>query len=656
MTRAYDNGTPGRAPWDRRGSGRARTAAPRRGTRAPLLVAVSGPDHTGKSSLVRALAAALRRRGFAVATLHCYGCVLCRWFPVPPRVRDEGEPGGTGAGGRVRRAARPERRGSWFRRAHAYVDAAELDLRIRAARAAVSVGAGARGRRAAVVLTDRGPLDGLVKFDLPPGRGAARYFARIAGRYGLTLLPETLPDTLADRGWEAAAGSPAAWWARHRTWAARLPRVVRLDGEGAPATVAATALGRVLDSVHLDSVRHESAWQRSAPDEGTRPGGPERRPRVVVSIYDDAENSDYRGGGALVVEKLARRLAEHYDVTVVTAGRRSGTVRRHGVRYVRLPVCRAGPRAGQLLFLALLPLAARRIPHDVWLESFTPPFSTSFLPLVSRAPVVGIDQGRSAEALWRRYHLPFFLVERLGLRCYRHIVVLNEADASAVRRLSPRADVHVIANGVETRQLDDARLGSGDSILFLGRIDTWTKGLDLLLDAYASARPPMELVLAGSGTPAEERRLAQLVAGHGSRVRWVGYADEELKRRLLRDSAFLVVPSRHETFCLVALEGMSYGKPVLHFDLPALRWMRGGGDVAVPPFDTAAFGERMRALATDPALRGRLGRQAGLAAQHYTWDEMTGRYLALTRRLVEGPAASRSGPRKDGGVPWQTTR
>lgn len=199
------------------------------------------------------------------------------------------------------------------------------------------------------------------------------------------------------------------------------------------------------------------------------------------------------------------RLSEDFRVTVVTAGRSGGSEERNGIRYVRLPVCRAGPRAGQLLFLTLLPFVARRIRHDLWLESFTPPFSTSFLPLTTGAPVVGIDQGRSAEALWRRYHIPFFLVERLGLRCYRHIVVMNAADGSVVRRLSPRADVQVIANGVEQRLLDENRLGSGQFILFLGRIDTWVKGLDLLLDAYGRAAPPMELLLAGSGTPAEEQ-------------------------------------------------------------------------------------------------------------------------------------------------------
>ncbi|WMX48369.1 glycosyltransferase family 4 protein [Streptomyces roseicoloratus] len=597
---------------------------PDRGRRSgPLLVAVSGPDGGATGSLVRALAGLLRQRGFAVATVQGHGCVMCRMSPVPPRVRDEGEPDGP-----AWRDTCPERRGSWSRRAHPYVDLGELKLRVVAARLLVRAVAGGRVR---VVLTDRGPLDGLVDFGLPPGHGAARRIAATAGRYDLTLLPEAPQD----RGGEPAAGSSAAGRAGYDRWAGLLPRTVRVTRPAAPATLADAALEQVLRRVRL-----------TARD-------PDSRKRVVLSVYDDGDHSDRGGGGALVVDRLARRLAEHYEVTVVTAGRDARGGFRQGVRYVRLPVRRAGRRLGQLAFRSLLPFVARRIPHDAWLESFTPPFATSFLPLLSRAPVVGIDQDRGAEAMWRRYHLPFFLVERLRLRCYRYIVVADEADGSAVRRLSPHADVQVIAGGVEPRQLDDARLGSGDFILFLGRMDTWTTGLDLLLDAYETARPPMELVLAGSGTPAEERRLEQLLAGRELTVRVLDRVDEDLRQRLLRDSAFLVLPSRHEAFGLVALESMAYGKPVLHFDLPALRWMRDGGDVAVPPFDTAAFGERMRALATDPALRGRLGRQAGLAARRYTWDEVTDRYLALTRRLVESPHGSHR-PRKDRRARWQT--
>ncbi|MEU3424926.1 glycosyltransferase family 4 protein [Streptomyces gardneri] len=634
------------------------------GARSVVLVAVSGPDGAATSSLVRRLAILLRERSVPVVTTQCHGCFLCRRFPVPPRVRDAGEPGERWA----RRASDPERRGSLPRRAHAFVDAAEAAVRI--AIALLTAILRAHGRQA-VVLTDRGPLDALVTFDPPPSSVATRVFRRIAERYGLTLLVETGPEPLHWPGRQEATGASADRWYRYQAWSTRLPRVSRVDGARAPSLLAATAVEQVLDTVReraANGAEEENGggtsggrWNgcpRSAGTEqgGHGSGGTERGgevpPHVVVSVYDESGDRGHRSGGAaLVVGKVARRLAEDFRVTVVTASQRAGTEYRDGVRYVRLPVRRAGPRARRLAFLALLPFVARRIRHDLWLEIFTPPFPTGFLPLATSAPVVGIDRGRGAAVPRRRSPVSFLPVERLGLRRYRHIVAMNAADGSAIRRLCPRADVQVFAEGVEPRPLDESRLGSGQFILYLGRIDTWAKGLDLLLDAYDRARPPLDLLLAGSGTPAEERRLAALVAartrGPEPRIHWVGYADEERKHQLLRDSAFLVLPSRHEAFGRVALEGMSYGKPVLHFDLPALRWMREGGDVAVPPFDVTALGERMSELARDPALRRALGRRSALASQRYSWDEMTGRYLALAHRLLDAPAPARR-PRKRG--------
>ncbi|CAM5450154.1 hypothetical protein SNARM312S_08215 [Streptomyces narbonensis] len=69
--------------------------------------------------------------------------------------------------------------------------------------------------------------------------------------------------------------------------------------------------------------------------------------------------------------------------------------------------------------------------------------------------------------------------------------------------------------------------------------------------------------------------------------------------------------------------------------------------------DVVAFGERMGELARGPALRRDLGRRSALASRRYTWDEMTGRYLALAHRLLDAPAAVRR-PRR--GTSCRTTR
>jgi len=289
----------------------------------------------------------------------------------------------------------------------------------------------------------------------------------------------------------------------------------------------------------------------------------------------------------------------------------------------------------------MLPFAARRIPHDLWIESFTPPFSTSFVPLFSPGPVVGFAQNLSGREMSRRYKLPFFLIERLGLRCYHDVVVLNPADGQTVSRCNPAATVRVIPNSVNLPWLDERQFGTGEHILFLGRVQVWEKGLDLLLAAYADGRPELPLVIAGAGTPREEQRLIALLRTAGPGVHWVGHVSGERKDALLRRSAMLVLPSRSEAFGIAALEGMAYGKPVVHFGLPTLDWMR--GDVCVPPFDTGALAVALRGLATDQGRRAGLGRAARNAARQFGRDAMADRYLTLVRQLLGSPGSAGPG-------------
>jgi glycosyltransferase involved in cell wall biosynthesis len=320
------------------------------------------------------------------------------------------------------------------------------------------------------------------------------------------------------------------------------------------------------------------------------------------------------------------------------------------VRYKRLPVGWAGPRAGQLLFHALLRFSARRIRHDLWIENFTLPFSTRFLPLFAPTRVVGLTQSLSGVQMSRRYRLPFFLVERLGLRFYHDVVVLNSADRRLVRRYSPSATVWLVPNGVDPQCIDEQLLGQGEHILFLGRIDIWIKGLDLLLAAYEMSGLATPLLVAGNGTWTDERRLRALLAATRGDVRWLGHVTGQQKHELLERSAFVAMPPRHDTSPLSALEGMAYGKPVVHFDLPPLRWME--GDLRVRPFDVGALASEMRDLAGDERARRELGRAAHAAAQRFGWENTAEHYLTLVRQLLDAPGA---GGRQGGVTACQLT-
>jgi glycosyltransferase involved in cell wall biosynthesis len=563
---------------------------------ARLTIGVSGPDGAGKSTLVDGIARALRDRGFHAVTAYCYGCVGCRQFRSARRAHDD-----QARSHRHFAGAKPLDRG------HSLLDAAELSLRLAAARFKARMMA--RGRPS-VVVTDRAPLDGLVKFDPRPRSLAAAVFSRLSSAYDTTLLLDATPEMLSRRDREHPVEQLAADRDSYRRWARRLGSVVTLDAGRPPSAVVTDALSAI-----------------EAPS----------RKRVVISIFDNAQNPHYAGGGAVVVEKVARRLSRDYRTIVVTAARRGGIRVEDGVVYRYLPLAWAGPRAGQLLFHVVLPFLARALQHELWIESFTPPFSTSFLPAFSRAPVLGLAQQLGGEMMSEQYHLPFWMVERVGLRLYPNVVAINEIDGERVRQHSPMTAVQVIPNGVDVDAVDDAELGRGEHILYLGRIDAPVKGIDLLLEAFIRAAPAMPLVIAGRGRADQEGRLSSLLARAGREIRWVGHVTGAEKRELLARSAFMVLPSRTESFGIAALESMSFGKPVLHFDLPSLQWMHGAGDVAVPAFDVDELARQMQNLAADANLRRRLGGRAYLAARCYSWESTTDRYMSIVRHLLGEP-------------------
>jgi hypothetical protein len=95
----------------------------------------------------------------------------------------------------------------------------------------------------------------------------------------------------------------------------------------------------------------------------------------------------------------------------------------------------------------------------------------------------------------------------------------------------------------------------------------------LLLRAWASACHELDgqLVIAGRG-PNESRIRALAnrlgVSDHG---RFVGWVRGPEKHQLLSGSRLVVVPSRHKTFGIVAVEALAAATSVLAFDIPCLR-------------------------------------------------------------------------------------
>lgn len=345
------------------------------------------------------------------------------------------------------------------------------------------------------------------------------------------------------------------------------------------------------------------------------------------------------GGGSVRTHEINRRLAAMgHEITVLTTRFPGGGDRvQDGVRYLHVGVGRGANRWTRLLgYVAGLPAAARRHRADLVVEDFFAPFSSMAAPRWTGRPTVGMVQWLHARDKSRQYRLPLHLLERMGVRSHRRLVAVSQGTADALRALNPSARVEVIGNGVDAEAFD-LEQRTGRDVVFLGRLEFGGKGLDLLLRAWAAVEAGVEgdLVIAGGG--ADEDRVRREVARLGltDRVRFAGWVRGAAKLRLLAGARVVVVPSRHETFGMVALEALATATPVVAFDIPGLREVvPDGTGWRVPAFDVPALAARIREVCGDAELATTAGKAGRVFAEDFDWDVLAARQDEVYRSAL----------------------
>lgn len=328
--------------------------------------------------------------------------------------------------------------------------------------------------------------------------------------------------------------------------------------------------------------------------------------------------------------EINRRLAASgFHITVLTT-RYPGWKERceDGVHYVPIGIGMGGNRLTRLVaYVARLPFEVRRRRSAARLvvEDFFAPFSTMGAPLWTRRPTIGVVQWLHAKDKSRQYKLPLDWIERWGVRHHRRLIAVSHGIGDRLTKMNPDVHVDVIGNGVDPRIWDiEPRLG--EDVLFLGRLEYVPKGLDLLLRAWAQAcdRVDGDLLIAGTGPDEDRVRAAIEELGLAERVKLLGWISGDRKFQAISEARLLVMPSRHETFGLVALEALAAGTPVIAFGIPCVREIiPEGAGWLVAPFDVEALGREIvrryqQADLEQVAARGQA------FANAYNWDALAG--------------------------------
>ena len=203
------------------------------------------------------------------------------------------------------------------------------------------------------------------------------------------------------------------------------------------------------------------------------------------------------------------------------------------------------------------------------------------------------------------------------------------ARTEKVEVIPPGVDHELFSPGDRHRNRQRLGLDVGLPILlFVGRIQP-LKGVDRALRALAELPDPRALlVVVGGPSGADgEDEVARLKAlaqqlGIVDRVRWVSPQPHGALASWYRAADVCLVPSRTESFGLVALEAAACGLPVVATDVGGLQSLVDDGETGflVDAHGGEEFAVPIAQLMADPALAAEIGARAAARSGRYAWS------------------------------------
>lgn len=225
-----------------------------------------------------------------------------------------------------------------------------------------------------------------------------------------------------------------------------------------------------------------------------------------------------------------------------------------------------------------------------------------------------------------------------------HLIEHCGVDPSRIEIVPPGVDHAFFSPGDRTGARWALGLGAEPVLLFVGRVQP-LKGLDVAVAALGAMEDQsVTLVVVGGpsgvGGEAEFRRVKEMVSELGleRRVRFVDPQPHHLLSTYYRAADLCVVPSRSESFGLVAAEAMACGTPVVAAAVGGLTTLidHGTTGLLLADRDPVSWAAALDDLVGHPLRRAEMAAAAAEQGRRYTWSTTAARLRRVYSDLSHG--------------------
>jgi glycosyltransferase involved in cell wall biosynthesis len=367
--------------------------------------------------------------------------------------------------------------------------------------------------------------------------------------------------------------------------------------------------------------------------------------KILHLLYES--EGDYFGIGGVGIRayEIYKYLKDRHDITLLCKkypGAADGE--KEGLKHVFV-----GTESKSLMktLLSYACHAARFVKrhgdeYDVIIEDFSPAIPT-FLHAFTEKPVILQIQGHTGVLYFRKYNPLYasilYVLELLRPGFYDNFIFISQETARKLQ-VGREKRVQILSNGV-SRELLDAVPEEDGYVLYIGRIDIYGKGLDLLVKAYRefhAAFPHIRLVIAGDGRDRDtfQAELMKLPEEVKKSIELAGWVSGDRKVEVIRKALFCVFPSRHDTQCICAYEALACGKAVIVSDIPEFMVIRDAGTgVVFRSGNASSLAQAMKDLVSNNE-RKEMGQRGKKWVKAFIWDKVALKYEDFLQDLVSG--------------------
>ncbi|MCL5986676.1 MAG: glycosyltransferase family 4 protein [Actinobacteria bacterium] len=366
--------------------------------------------------------------------------------------------------------------------------------------------------------------------------------------------------------------------------------------------------------------------------------------KILYLIYDDINNPWCGGGGSVRAMESAKNLPDGDNITIITGNYPSA--KNHEER--NLKIVRSGSRKGNLISRLTFTFSAKRYIRaenpDIIVVSFSELTPILFFKK-TKMPRVAIMHHILGEHSFRKFKIFGFiphLTQFLGVRSYNNIIVVSKELEEKLKNRFPKKRVTFIPNGID-RRLFATKPESSKNILFLGRLDIYMKGLDILLAAFAELikdAPDIRLQIAGRGPAKTVQRIKKTISSLQLQdgVKLLLDIDDQTKFELLSKCLFFCMPSRYEGWGITAVEAAACSKAIVATNIPGLREAvrENYNAILVNPDSVNELSAAMKTLITDKDKRKELEANSRRWADKFSWESTSVKELNFYREVISG--------------------